>query len=121
MPRASAPPWRQLKEPVLDHYVQASLDQANGTPDPDTGHYAELHITGIAEREEAEEYKRALYRAAKRMKVSMSATVHRSGSGYAIHFKAIDKRAARAYVLARYGNDRTKWPYSPRQGDPNYG
>ena len=47
--------------------------------------------------------------------VSMSAKVERDGSGYKITFAAVDKTLAKAHVLAKYGSDRTKWPYDPRR------
>lgn len=123
MPRGPAPAWRQRKQPVLDAYVLASVDQAGGLGKhhPETGHYAELIIDGFKDRDEAQEYSRALYRSAHYMNrtgvasVSMSAKIERDGGGYRIRFKAIDKTIARAHVMAKYGSDRTKWPYDPRR------
>jgi len=107
---------------VVDDWIMASVTQAGGLGKhhPETGHYAELIIRGLADREEADEYQRALYRCAHHMNrhgiapVSMSAKVERTADGYQVRFKAIDKTMARAHVLARYGTDRSRWPYDPR-------
>lgn len=123
MPRSAAPQWRQRKEPVLDHYVLASVDQAGGLGKhhPETGHYAELVIRGLTSREEAQEYVRALNRAAlwlhrnRGAEVGMSAKIERGTGGYQIRFRAIDKTIARAHVMQKYGTDRSKWPYDPRR------
>ena len=82
------------------------------------GHYAELVYTGCETRERAEEIKRSLYRCAKHLGVSMHAEVEQTAGGWQVRFKAIDKAAARAYILARYGTDRTRWPYNPRRQNP---
>lgn len=128
MPRSAAPQWRQRKDPVLDHYVLASIEQAGGIGKhhPTTGHYAELVIRDLADRAEAQEYVRALNRAAlhlhryKVAEVGMSAKVERDGPDWIVRFKAVDKTLARAHVLAKYGTDRSKWPYDPRRrGGPD--
>lgn len=123
MPRGPAPQWRRRKDPVLDDYVMASVTQAGGVGrhHPQTGHYRELVIDDLKNREEAGEWKRALFRAAHYLArngiaaVSMSATIERAGSGYLIRFRAVDKVLARKHVLDRYGTDRSKWPYDPRR------
>lgn len=121
MPRGPAPAWRQRKPPVLDSYVLASVEQAGGLDKHNAeGHYGELVIDGLKDRDEAQEYSRALYRSAHYLNrtgaaaVSMSAKIERDGDGWRIRFKAISKAHARAYVLKTYGNDRTKWAYNPR-------
>lgn len=113
---------RPLREPVLDHLVQASVDAAGGEFDPETGHYAHLVYEGCASPERAKEIAQALYRAAKRMGYSMSCKVGKSSSAneWNVEFFSCDKAMARAYVLKKYGSDVTRWPYSPRKGDPNY-
>ncbi len=123
MPRGPAPPWRARKEPVLDAHILASVEQAGGIGhhDPETGHYAELVIRDLATREEAAEWSRALHRSAYFMSrhgvadVSVKAKISKDGKGYKIVFRAVDKTCARAYVLATYGEDRSKWPYDPRR------
>lgn len=123
MPRGPVPEWRRRKEPVLDDFIMASINQAGGLGrhHPETGHYATLHITGISTQEEAAEYVKALYRCAHHLNrhgiapVSMSAKVRRAvDGGFFVEFRAIDKTLARAYVLQRYGSDRSRWPYDPR-------
>lgn len=115
MPRGPTPEWKRRKEPVLDHMVQASVMQAGGKHD-ENGHYSMLVYNGIEDRERAAEIKRALFRAAKHLGYSMSATVKPAGGGkYEVHFKAIDKVHAKAHIMAKYGPDRSKWPYDPRR------
>lgn len=127
MPRSQAPLWRQRKEPILDHLVKASIEQAGGTFDPVSGHYAKLVYRGIEDRERAAEIERALRRSAYYMHkhgiadVSAATRIVRDGETWAVEFHAVNKMHARAYVLKKYGPDRTKWPYSPRRGDSNYG
>ena len=123
MPRSPVPEWRKRKDPVLDHYVLASVEQAGGPGKhhPQTGHYAELVIRDLADREQAMEYVRALNRAALHLcryqvaDVGMSARIEHTAEGYQIRFRAIDKTLARQHVLQRYGPDRSKWPYDPRR------
>lgn len=123
MPRGPAPGWRRRKEPVLDDHVMASVNQAGGLGQhhPQTGHYATLIIRGIDTRDEADEWSRALYRSAhylarnKIADVSMSAKIRRDGTKWLIEFRATDKTHARAYMLQKYGADRSKWPYDPRR------
>lgn len=107
----------------MDDYIFASINQVGGLGKhhPVTGHYGELVIRGLATREEADEYQRALFRCAHHLNrhgiapVSMSAKVERNAETWQVRFKAIDKTLARQHVLERYGPDRSKWPYDPRQ------
>lgn len=117
MPRGPERPWRVQKGPLLDGHIQASIARGQ---DPVTLHYGELIEDEFApgtplDAARAAEFKTALYRAAKRQGVSLVATVERRPDGsHQIRFKAVDKAAARAYMIQRYGPDRTKWPYNPR-------
>lgn len=125
MPRGPAPSWRARKEPVLDHYIWASIRRAGGLGQHNrqTGHYADLVITGLATSDEVTEYKNALHRcafylhrkgqAAVSMKVDRP--VRQPDGTWSIRFRAIDKTYAKAAMLARYGQDRSKWPYDPRR------
>jgi hypothetical protein len=123
VPRGPAPAWRARKPPVLDDYILASVEHAGGLGQhrAGDGHYAELIIRGLADKDEAAEWRRALYRCAHylnrtgRAPVSMSARISRDGSSYKIVFSAVDKTIARQHVLDRYGTDRSKWPYDPRR------
>lgn len=114
MPRGPAPSWRSRKPPILDSYIQASVQQAGGRHD-EAGRYALLHITGLADRDEAAEHVRALHRSARYLGYSVTAKPVRAGNGYRVEFSVIDKTHARKYVLAKYGSDRSKWPYDPRR------
>lgn len=117
MPRGPERQWRRQREPLLDPHIAASIA---GGQDPTTLHYAELtedEINGqaIRDAEVARELKAALYRAARRANVSLVARVEKRADGsYQVRFKAVDKAAGRAYMIQRYGPDRTKWPYNPR-------
>jgi hypothetical protein len=123
MPRGDRPEWTRRKEPVADDYVMASVNQSGGPGmhEPESGHYAELLLGGLKDRDEAKEWTRALFRSAhwltrhKVADVSVSTKIERSGTGYRIRYKAIDKTRARAHVLERYGEDRSLWPYDPRR------
>ena len=125
MPRGPAPQWRARKEPVVDEWIMASVHHAGGLGrhHPETGHYGSLVIGDLATKEEADEYRKALYRCAHYLSrtgtapLSMSAdrAVRGIDGKYSITFRAVDKTLARAHVLARYGTDRSKWPYDPRR------
>lgn len=125
MPRAPAPPWRQRKEPITDDWVMASVTRAGGigSHHPQTGKYAELVISGLADRAEAEEYRRSLHRCAQWLLRNRGAHIgmstdppERAPDGtYRVRFRATDKTFSRQYVLQRYGTDRSKWPYDPRR------
>lgn len=130
MPRGPAPGWKRRMEPVVDDWIIASVNAAGGIGkhDPLTGHYGDLHIKGLASRDEAMEWRRALFRCAHYMHrtgqapVSMSARIIKHAGkcteqncAFHIEFRAVDKTTAKAHVLARYGPDRSKWPYDPRR------
>lgn len=110
-------PWRAQKEPLLDGHIQASISRGK---DPVTLHFAELvedelHPGQAMTAEHAAEFKQALYRAARRQGVALVTTIERRPDGsHQVRFKAVDKSAARAYMIAKYGPDRTQWPYNPR-------
>jgi hypothetical protein len=115
MPRGPSRQWRARKLPFTHEHIQASMQGGRN----EHGHYATLVYTGCETRERAEEIKRSLYRCGKQLGVSVHAEVEPAAAGgFQVRFKAIDKAAARAYVLQRYGNDRTRWPYNPRRQNP---
>ena len=106
MPRGPTRPWRALKPPLLDEHIKAA--QANG----------ELLHDDISNAEEALEIKRALFRAASRAKCSVHAEIEEDTEHpgkYRVRFGIHDKADARAYVIARYGTDRSQWPYDPKK------
>lgn len=96
------------------------MAQVNGIYHPETGHYGELVYAGCPTRERAQEIRRALFRSGKHVGCSVSAKIVKNGEVFDVHFKAIDKTMAKQYMLDHYGEDRTKWPYSPYRKDPNY-
>lgn len=115
MPRGPSRQWRARKAPFTHEHVQASID---GGKD-ERGHYRELLYTGCDTAERADEIRRSLHRCAGHLGVSMSARIEALADGtYQVRFRAIDKAAARAYVVKRYGPDRQKWPYNPRRPNP---
>ena len=119
MPRGALPEYRRRKEPVLDDHLRASVERANGTPDPETGKYATLIYAGCESRERAKEIVRALYRSARYVKVSVATVIHPANDGtFNVEFTAINKAHARKYVLEKYGTDRSKWAYDPRARNP---
>lgn len=120
MPRSAAPAWRTRKEPILDHLIHASVNQAGGKPD-EKGGFAEIHYTGCATRERAMEIRRAAFRSKRHTGYSVSAKPKQDKSGeWRVIIRAHDPAMAKAYMIERYGEDRTKWPYSPKRGDPNF-
>ena len=121
MPRNN--PYKR-KEPDFSPYVQASIDRVGGQYDESTGHYATLVYVDAENELPQAEAVRALHRAAKYFKVSLFVSqkekYEENGvAKYRLTYQAVNKAHARAAIVAKYGNDRTKWPYSPRKGDPN--
>lgn len=118
MPRAGAPEWKRRKQPVLDHLIAESIKRG----------FAELVYSGIETRERAHEIRRALYRSGKHVSdgqgsphTSVSAHVEKMGDGsFIVRFRTYPKNGARDYIMKTYGEDRTKWPYSPWRHDPNF-
>ena len=105
----------------MDTHVNASVSEAGGVHD-ENGHYATLLYTGCETRERAQEIEDGLYRAGRRLGFSISAKIVKASDGtFSVEYKAINKTHAKKYMLTKYGSDRSKWPYSPKKGDPNYG
>jgi hypothetical protein len=123
MPRGPAPAWRARKEPISDSYLLAAIAQAGGPGkhDPATGLYGTLIIRGLADRDEAGEWDKSLYRCAlwltrnRDADISVSTNVKKSGDGYLIEFSVFNKTHARAHIMAKHGTDRQHWPYDPRR------
>lgn len=122
MPRGPAPTWRARKAPVVDDWIMAAVAQAGGIGKHDeAGHYHTLVIKGLASREEADEWRKALYRCAHWMSrngiaaISVTVKIRRAGDGYRIEYGVYDKVMARKHILDTYGPDRTKWAYDPRR------
>lgn len=83
--------------------------------DETNGHYTELVYGGIGDMDRARRIKCNLYNAAKHLGYSMTATIETAGREYQVRYKAISKQHARAYILSKYGKDRSAWPYDPRK------
>ncbi len=124
MPRGPAPAWRVRKPPISDPYILAAIEQAGGLGkhDPQTGHYAQLVIRGLADRDEAAEWKSSLFRCAHYLSrngiaaVSVSqCDIERDGAGWKITFRISDKTMARKHQLDTHGADRSRWAYDPRR------
>jgi len=115
VPRGPAPQWKRRKEPILDDYLKASVDQVNGAHD-ERGWYGLLVYAGCENYERAKEIKRALYRSGLHTGYSVWAEIVKAGDGtWQVHFRAISKKHARAYVVNKHGTDRSQWPYDPRR------
>ena len=113
MPRGPERQWRAQKQPLTDHLIMSSVQ--GGLADPQRGFYAERIYQGIETEERAIEVRRSLFRCAKKLGYSIRAEIERMPtSQFQIRFHAIDKRAARAWMVKTYGPDRSKWPYNPR-------
>lgn len=98
------------KGPILDHYVQASIERGMD----EAGHYGELVYAGVEEEERAREIRRALFRSAKHLGVSLKADLERDAAGaWAIRFRAIDKAIGRAYIRQKTGGDPSRLDYNP--------
>lgn len=121
MPRGPAPSWKARKQPVLDHLIHASIEQAGGKHHPETGHYATIRYTGIETRERAQEIVRALHRSAmylhkrKLASVGCKTEIVKENGSFTVVFNAVDKAKAREHVVAKYGEDPNKWPYYSRR------
>jgi hypothetical protein len=110
MARVSRHAWGPRKEPILDHYVQASID---GGMDNE-GHYSELVYAGVEDQEWAKEIRRALFRSSRYLKVALKADLEQAADGtHQIRFHAIDKARARAYIVAQAQGDPSRLAYNP--------
>ena len=115
MPRGSAPEWKRRKEPILDHYIQALLDRANNQTD-EHGCYGTLVYAGCQDFSSADEIRKALYRSACHMKVSLSYKIKKADDGtWNVEFSCYPKAVGKAHVVNHYGEDRSKWAYDPRK------
>jgi hypothetical protein len=118
VPKGPPPSWSR-RDCSMDHLVAAAIAQGPGEV---------LRYTGIETAERAHEIRRGIYRCAKHRRVSASAGpsgrtvgegemgVHRARGGYELWFTVNTKRSARKAHLARYGPDRSAWPYDPKRG-----
>ena len=123
MPRGPSPGWRARKAPVLDHWLMAVVDQAGGIGQHANGCYGTLLIDGFADKDEALEYQRALYRCAAYMHrngvapVSVHVDTERDSGKWLIRFTVYDKTYGRKHIMDKHGPDRSKWPYDVRRAN----
>lgn len=117
MARGPGRQWKARKPPFTHEHVQLSV--AEGLVDEERGFYAEKLYEGCETQERAEEIRRSLHRCAQHMGFSIRARVEKAADGtWQVRYHAIDKAKARAWVLATYGPDRSKWPYNPYYREP---
>ena len=115
MPRGPLPQYRMRKS-NFDAHLKASMDQAGGKFDAETGEYATLRDTGHKTREAAVEVQRGIFNARRYVGVKAKVKIVAEADGsYSVEFAAVNPDHARAYMIAKYGTDRTKWPYDPRK------
>jgi hypothetical protein len=110
MPRGPAPAWRQCAPHSIEArpYIDAAFAR---------GYEQELIWAGIESRERAVNCRRGLFNCARTHKpvVAVSADVESAGGGlWQVRFVLHDKKVARAYVTAKYGENRAGWPYDLR-------
>jgi hypothetical protein len=108
---APPPYWQMRKQPILDEYIQASVNLTNGQYN-ELGHYGTLKYVGCETRDRANEIKDSLYRSARHFKVSLAyKVIHEKDDTYSVEYTVVNKAHARAYVIEKYGNNPEKWPY----------
>lgn len=117
MPRAAHPRGSARKEPILDHVLRLSIDHANGEFDPGTGRYAEVVLNDFTDMAHATEIRRAMYRSANHMKVSLHSKIEKAADGYSIRFTVIDKEAGRRYINSIPAHKRAYNQTSPTIGE----
>ena len=117
MPKGPPPQWRR-RDCSMDHLVAAAVDAGFGQV---------LVYRGMETPERAQEVRRGIYRCAKHRDIAAEAgTVALAGDDqmmgisrerdgtYTLRYRVWTKKQARKAHLARYGPDRTAWPYDPR-------
>jgi hypothetical protein len=110
-------PFREVAEPDMAPHLQAAIDLC--PMNPDDGKYTTLIYSGIEDKDRAILIRRNLYNAARRMQYSLASNIElvpgQDGQPdtWKVTFTPIDKATARAYVVKKYGTDRSNWPYQP--------
>jgi hypothetical protein len=118
MSKGPPPEWRR-RDCSFDHLVKAAVEAGWGTV---------LVYKGIETIERAQEIRRGLYRCAKHREISMEGGtvalaaedeqmgIRRQRDGtYTIKYRVWTKQQARKAHLARFGPDRSAWPYDPKR------
>ena len=78
-----------------------------------------MHHTGCETRERAKEIKRALYRSARHLKVSLTTEVFQAADKtWTVAFTPINKAHGRAFIAAQSGGDPSKLAYNPYARQP---
>lgn len=118
MARGPERPWRALKPPLLDGHILAAIQRGNAWLVEN-----ELEAGKTLDTDGARELKQALYRAATRQGVSLDAKIVKDpvNGRLQVQFRVFTKAQARAYMVQKYGTDRTAWPYNPRFRAPREG
>lgn len=111
MGRRSIHGMKARKEPILDHYVQASIEQGID----EAGHYGKLTYAQVEDHERAKEIRRALFRSANHLGVSLKCDLVQDpvSGNWNIPFRAIDKAVARAHIARQVNGDPAKLAYNP--------
>lgn len=118
MAKGPPPDWRR-RNCQFDHLVGAAADAGYGQV---------LIYRGVETIERAQEIRRGIYRCARHREIAaeagtaalasddqvMGISRERDGT-YTIRFRVWTKTQARKAHLARYGPDRSAWPYDPRR------
>ena len=108
------------KEPICDEFLLASVTAANGKHDKTNGHYAWRKLK-CDTYEEAVAYKDGLYLSKKHFKrhpkkfpqVSVTTKITEADGKFYVEYCAIHPDYVAFYMINKYGEDRTKWPYQP--------
>jgi hypothetical protein len=108
MPRGPAPLWRQLAPHTAEHMPIVSAALAHG-------YERECKLGPYESRDEAVQAKRGIFNSAQHHKVAVSVRLSQGNGKHYVLFTLHSKDVARAYVVAQYGEDRSLWPYNPRQ------
>lgn len=118
MPKGPPPQWNR-RDCTFDHLVQAGVDAGYGQV---------LVYRGIEDIERAQAIRRGVYRCARHREISAEAGtvalmddgdmmgLHRESDGtYTLKYRVWSKSQAKKAHLARYGPDRSAWPWDPRR------
>jgi hypothetical protein len=111
------PPWNR-RDCSFDHLVAAAAARGSGKV---------MVYSGIPDLERAHAIRRGIYRCAKHRGVTADAGpagqlaggddmgVRKAGGEYELRYRIWTKGQGRKRLLAKYGSDRSQWPYDPRR------
>jgi hypothetical protein len=112
MPRGPAPMWTAKAAHTQEHIPIVAAALAHG-------YEIECKLGPYGSADDAALAKRGLFNAAKHHKCAVSVRTQHGNGVYYLYFTLHDKSVARAYVRGKYGEDRSLWPYNPRQRGSN--